>query len=237
MGLPVTASPDRTVQDLLGMSRGGVGASTGFMEEDRGHWGLLLDWASSVSDQVIELSALSAPELPGLIGFLEQRPQLDFTYVSVHGPSKGRCSEWSDLAATLYRRLPEYVDSVVMHPGCLGDPLAFRVLGSKLILENMDSLKPTARTVDELQPYFAELPDAGFCFDIAHAQINDRTMGLAHELIDAFGDRLREVHLSSIQDDGSHVSLRERDIESYWPVLRRCTHVPWVLEAALPGNL
>jgi hypothetical protein len=121
-----------------------------------------------------------------------------------------------------------------MHPDCLGDPQAFRVLGSKLILENMDSLKSTARTVDELQPFFTALPDAGFCFDIAHAQMNDRTMVLAHQLIDAFGDRLREVHLSSIQLDGSHVALRAQDIESYWPVLQRCTDVPWVLAAALP---
>jgi hypothetical protein len=56
-------------------------------------------------------------------------------------------------------------------------------------------------------------------------------MGLAHELLDAFADRLAEVHVSSIEPDGEHVPLRAADAESLLPVLERCAGVPWVLEA------
>ena len=56
-------------------------------------------------------------------------------------------------------------------------------------------------------------------------------MGLAHELLDAFADRLAEVHVSSIEPDGEHVPLRAADAEAFLPVLERCVGVPWVLEA------
>jgi hypothetical protein len=95
----------------------------------------------------------------------------------------------------------------------------------------MDTRKDDARTVVELERYFTLLPAARFCFDVAHAQLHDPTMGLAHELLDAFGDRLVEVHLSSIEPSGAHVPLRAEDAETFQPVLERCVGVPWVLEA------
>lgn len=232
----MTAAPESNHRTLFDLSGCGVGASTGYMTANRGHWDLLVDLASSVSDKVIELSALSAPELPNLFTFLAESPTLDFSYVSVHGPAKGWLESREHLASQLASELPAYIDSVVMHPETLEDLDAFMVLGTKLILENMDGLKGDARTVEELVPYFDALPDAGFCFDVAHAQMNDPTMGLAHELLDAFGDRLREVHLSSIRDDGSHVPLLASDVAVFRPVLERCTHVPWILEAEPPKH-
>lgn len=216
------------------MSRGGIGASTGYMVGDRGRWTRLLRCAGDVSADVVELSALSAKELPELIEFLSAHAGLDFGYVSVHGPAKDWHGDLKELARELDRQLPPYVTSVVMHPDDLEDPKALGALGSRLILENMDANKADARTVDELRPFFEMLPSAGFCFDIAHAQTIDPSMGLAHQLLDAFGGRLREVHLSSILSDGSHIPLADTDIQTYWPVLERCKHVPWVLEAALP---
>lgn len=217
------------------MSCGGVGASTGYMECDRGRWKQLVECAGTVSGEVVELSALSADELPDLIGFLAERHDLGFGYVSVHGPAKDWHGDLERLARSLDHELPSYVSAVVMHPDNLEDPAALRALGSRLILENMDALKTDARTVAELAPFFDVLPDAGFCFDIAHAQMIDPSMRLAHELLDAFGDRLREVHLSSILPDGTHVPLLGVDVEAYRPVLERCRNVPWILEAALPG--
>jgi hypothetical protein len=118
-----------------------------------------------------------------------------------------------------------------VHPETLGDPAAFADLGARLRLENMDTRKHDARTVEELGFYFEALPSARFCFDVAHAQLNDPSMRLAHDLLDAFADRLAEVHVSSIERDGEHVPLRAADAEAFLPVLARCTGVPWVLEA------
>jgi hypothetical protein len=221
------------IEELLELNPGRIGASTGYMTGARGDWPRLVSAAEALSDDVVELSALSARELPGLLAFLADRPALAFGHVSVHGPSKGWTGAPEELAALL-ASLPASVAGVVMHPETLGDPAAFAVLGARLRLENMDTRKPDARTADELARYFAALPGARFCFDIAHAQLHDPSMALAHELLDAFGDRLAEVHLSSIRPDGGHIPLRVEDAEAFVPVLERCVGVPWVLEAPLP---
>lgn len=222
------------VEELLRSNGDLVGASTGYMAGARGDWPRLVAAAESCSLEVVELSALAAPELPGLCAFLaEQADALPFAHVSVHGPSKGWRGTPDALATTLVG-LPWQVDGIVMHPETLGDPSVFAALGARLRLENMDSRKPDARTADELARYFEALPAARFCFDVAHAQLHDPTMALAHELVDAFGDRLVEVHISSIEPQGAHVPLRAEDAEAFAPVLARCVGVPWVLEAPLP---
>lgn len=221
------------IEELLALNPGLIGVSTGYMVGARGDWPRLAAAAEVLSDDVVELSALSAGELPGLVSFLEDVPELPFRRVSVHGPSKGWECTPEALAGQLVE-LPECVEGVVMHPETLGDVAAFAAVGARLRLENMDTRKPDARTAAELAAYFEALPRARFCFDVAHAQLHDPSMGLAHELIDAFGDRLVEVHLSSIEASGAHVPLRPEDAEAFIPVLSRCTGVPWVLEAPLP---
>ena len=218
------------VGELLELNDGLVGPSTGYMVGARGDWPRLVAAAESCSLDVVELSALSARELPGLLQFLREDGELPFGHVSVHGPSKG----WGGTPAALATALgaiPAQVDGIVLHPETLGDLAAFADLGARLRLENMDTRKPDARTVAELERYFATLPDARFCFDVAHAQLHDASMGLAHELLDAFADRLAEVHISSIEPGGEHFPLRAADAEAFLPVLERCAGVPWVLEA------
>ncbi|HEY4277751.1 MAG TPA: hypothetical protein VGM91_06000 [Conexibacter sp.] len=223
----------REIKQLLATNAGMIGVSTGYMAGARGDWPRLAAAAEVLSDDVVELSALSAHELPGLIAFLEDVPRLPFAHVSVHGPSKGIRQSPEALVEALLE-LPEPVDGIVMHPETLGDVAAFAALGGKLRLENMDPRKPDARTAAELACYFDALPAARFCFDLAHAQLHDPSMALAHELLDAFADRLVEVHLSSIEPSGHHIPLRPEDAEAFLPVLERCVGVPWVLEAPLP---
>lgn len=231
MSVTVEALPAMTaVGELIQLNAGLVGPSTGYMVGARGDWPRLVACAESCSLDVVELSALSAEELPGLLRFLGETDGLPFGHVSLHGPSKG----WDGTPAALMTALsaiPAYVEGIVMHPETLGDVAAFADLGARLRLENMDTRKADARTAEELSRYFAALPAAQFCFDVAHAQLHDPSMGLAHELLDAFADRLAEVHLSSIEPDGEHIPLRAADAEAFLPVLERCVGVPWVLEA------
>jgi hypothetical protein len=232
----IEAIPAMTaVGELLELNAGLVGPSTGYMVGARGDWPRLVAAAESCSLDVVELSALSARELPSLLAFLRDAGSLPFGHVSVHGPSK--CWEGTPAAlATALASVPSQVDGIVMHPETLGDVAAFVDLGGRLRLENMDTRKRDARTVDELARYFALLPEARFCFDVAHAQLHDPSMGLAHRLLDAFGNRLAEVHVSSIEAGGEHVPLRAADAEAFLPVLARCKGVPWVLEAPAPAG-
>jgi hypothetical protein len=211
-----------------------LGTSTGHVVELRGQWDLLVRRALDVSTLAVELAALSEPEFLGLCDWLETAGRgLPFRFLSIHAPTKLLASPEEEIVARL-RALPPVVDAIVVHPDVLEDPARYAALGRTLVIENMDARKGIGRTAAELEPYFDALPDAGFCLDVPHAGTIDPTMGVAHELLDAFGERLRHLHVSSVDEDCHHIPLTARDEESFAPVLARCRDVPWILEADLP---
>jgi hypothetical protein len=67
----------------------------------RGAWSELLEAAHYVSRDVVEFSALSFNELPGLLSYRDGRT-LPFRYVGVHAPVKGGSGK--DLPARLAPR-------------------------------------------------------------------------------------------------------------------------------------
>lgn len=209
-----------------------MGTSTGAVGRGA-DWPALIRGACGVSTHVVEFAAFDAVELAGLVAFLDGRPRLPFRSVSVHAPVRGGGTDVERVDAL--RALPAWVPSIVVHPDLIQDPAPWRTLGRRLVVENMDARKRTGRTVAELTPLMASLPEAGFCLDIAHAHNVDPSMRLAGELLDAFRSRLREVHLSSIREAG-HVPLTEEDEVAFGPHLARCRDVPWILEAAPPAR-
>jgi hypothetical protein len=209
-----------------------LGTSTGALVEQRGDWAALVEEAQRTSTFAVELAALSAGELPDLLRFLAVAPPLPFRFISLHAPSKGRRQRESQLVAMLLD-VVHCVEAIVVHPDTIDDPERYVPLGSALVLENMDARKGDGRTADELEPYFAALPQAGLCFDIAHAASVDEELGEGCALLDRFGARLRHVHVSSLDDDCHHVALTVADEQRFAPLLRRCRDVPWILEAPL----
>lgn len=227
--MTVSYDIDSDVRKLLG-GHHPTGISTGFLEAIRGDWVQMVEEAEHFSLYAVELSALSQNELPSLVAFIKNSIRMPFQYLSVHGPSKGLSGDESELVDSLSALLP-YVSSIVMHPDTIQDPSHFRRLGNKLVIENMDRRKSWGRTASELQDLFRELPEAAFCFDIAHAWSVDPSMSVADELLAAFSSRLRQVHLSSLSDSDSHVPLRGADARLFSRPLSRCVDVPWILEA------
>lgn len=209
-----------------------LGASTGYLAAPRGAWDALVDEAQDTSSFAVELTALAEPELPGLLAWLADEPVLPFRYLSVHAPTKGRVIPEGELVARLAALLP-LVDAIVTHPDTLVDPGPWRTLGGTLVLENMDARKADGRTAAELEPWFAALPEAGLCLDVAHIGSIDPTLAEGHRILDAFGDRLRHLHVSSLDEDCHHAPLSREDEAAYGPLLRRCRDVPWILEAPL----
>ncbi len=208
-----------------------VGCSTGYMHQEREDWEELVVQAAGVSGVATELSALSEPELPGLISYLRSEPMLPFRFISVHGPSKQRRLGEHELVELL-TRLPAWVDAIVMHPDTIEEPSAYRLLGRRLAIENMDIGKATGRDAEELARLFEELPQAALCFDIAHAKSVDPELGVGKELLDRYASRLRHVHVSSLDEDLHHVPITDEDELRYAPLLAKCRDVPWILEAA-----
>src|SRR5918997_5124392 len=209
-----------------------LGASTGYMSASRGDWPAMVTEALETSAFATELAALSEGELPGLEAYLATEPELPFAYLSVHAPVKHLRMAEAELVRRLARLAP-LVDGIVVHPDAMDDPRAYRVLGSCLVLENMDARKPAGRTVEELQPFFTLLPDAGFCLDVAHVLSMDPTMAEGERLLDAFAGRLRHLHVSSIDEECRHVPLTAEHEARFHGLLQRCPDVPWILEAPL----
>jgi hypothetical protein len=210
-----------------------LGLSTGVLHDSYGDWPALIERACRVSTYAVELSALSAEELPGLVNYLRTNPRLPFRYVSVHAPVKQLNGNEADLLG----QLPLWVRTIVVHPDVLPADLApYRRLASRLLIENMDGRKQTGQTVAELGDLFDQLPDAGFVLDVAHVESIDPTMELGHSLLDAFRSRLRHVHLSSLDADGRHAELTEDHEHAFADVLDRCRDVPWILEALPPAR-
>ena len=109
----------------------------------------------------------------------------------------------------------------------LHDPRPWRRFGARLCIENMDARKP-GRTVQELLPVFARLPRASFCFDMAHARQCDPSMGEAVRMLQAFGGRLAEVHVSELDARSRHVRLSAAGI-------RACRQVAELIPPGVPA--
>ena len=216
-----------------------VGASTGWIAAAERHagepipeWPVLAGRARRTGTGACELAALSEPELPALIEWLVQRPSLPFDFLSVHAPSKHRELPEDELVALLSTIAPR-VDAIVLHPDVIADHAIWRQLGATLAIENMDPRKEDGQTAASLERHFALLPDAGLCFDVAHAFAIDPTLAEGHEILDAFGDRLRHLHVSALDAAHHHVALNAEDEELIRPLLERCRDVPWILEAPI----
>jgi Xylose isomerase-like TIM barrel len=207
-----------------------LGASTGYFTGYRGDWPRLVEEASRVSSFAVELAALEESELPGLLDFFASGTPLPFRYLSVHGPSKGRRVSEQELVARL-GEVPLSVDAIVLHPDQMEDLDLYAPLGARLVIENMDARKSSGGYGDDLDPIFAALPTAGFCFDIAHAWTIDPSMEVGEDLLNRFTSRLRHVHLSSISAELGHMPLSAEHEVLFEPLLARCRDVPWILEA------
>lgn len=180
-----------------------VGFSTGALAKGDFLAGVAI--ACSLDLPVIELSALRDSELAPLLGAIEALPLDNFRQVSFHAPSKLKNLQEPDLIRALVG-LPS-AWPIIVHPDVISDFSSWRFLGRRLCIENMDQRKNRGRTVPELEFVFDRLPEASFCFDIGHARQVDPTMGVAISMLQRFGPRLRQVHISEVDPGGRHIPI------------------------------
>jgi hypothetical protein len=205
------------------------GMGTGSYIAERDDWLRAVNRARAEGWRFLELTAIFETMLPPLAAFLdEHRPLLDtFDRVSLHAPVRSEAP-----AATIGTIESLSLDAdVIFHPDAWGDEASVDRLGAHVVFENMDVVKEFGRSVADLDRVFAAHPDAGLCLDVAHVWTNDRSLQLGHDLLDAFAGRLRQLHVSGIEPDGTHRTTTQDDLELYRPLLERCAGVPWILEA------
>jgi sugar phosphate isomerase/epimerase len=111
-------------------------------------------------------------------------------------------------------------------------PAKWARFGDLLCIENMDKRKPIGQTVTDLADIFEALPRASLCFDIGHARQVDPTTSEAAAILQRYGTRLRQLHVSEVNSKSKHDPLAFESILAF----RRVSHlvpdqVPVILES------
>jgi hypothetical protein len=215
------------------------GLSTGWNAALRGDFAAGTRVALGFSAGVVELGAHTLEDLTVLEDYIaspaSQAELQRFDEVSVHGPTAPPGLDWTNVSERL-AQLPRLIARVVLHPDVLAEPGELLPVGPRAVVENMDVTKLDGRTAAELERTFAGLPEAGLCLDVAHAWTVDPSMEEGSRILDRWGDRLAELHVSGIDLDGVHRSPTRADLATYEPLLTRCRHVPWVFEMPPTGG-
>jgi hypothetical protein len=205
-----------------------IGFSTGALA--RGDFVRGLRLLEKTQVEAVELSALRSIELPDMLAKLP--PYLEklkhrYRYISFHAPT-----DFKDEHGLL-DHLATFVAldwNIIVHPDTIRDRRLWRMLGNRLCLENMDSRKKTGRTAKELYGFFNDIPQARLCFDIAHARQVDPTMTEAACIVEEFGDRLAQVHLSEVDGRGEHFAMSLTAELAYEQFSEIISDVPVILE-------
>lgn len=190
-----------------------IGFSTGALAF--GNFAKAIEIMSNSNVNAIELSALRAHELEPLVNSINDIDLSHFKYISVHAPSKIAVDNESNVIQLLEtfakRNWP-----IVIHPDAITSFERWRIFGSLLLVENMDKRKSIGRTYKELVAVFDTLPDARFCFDIAHARQYDQTMHEAKLMLQNLSTLITQIHISGVEEHSfKHSRISQQAIRDY----------------------
>jgi len=179
----------------------------------------------------VELSALREKELAPLVDSLDSLDLAAYTYISVHAPSKFEKEREPDIVGLL-SAVATRGWRIVLHPDAIRDVALWNAFGRLLLIENMDKRNNCGRTARELSEIFVKLPQAGLCFDIGHCRQVDPTMNEAYLILQAFGDRLQQLHVSEVNSRSTHDPLSNAAIDAFKAVASLIPeNIPVILES------
>jgi hypothetical protein len=206
-----------------------IGFSTGALAYADFRTGVNILLENRVS--VIELSALRQNELAPLIGALDSLDLSFFKYISFHAPSQLEQGTEKEVVTLLLevvrRRWP-----VIVHPDVMEDFDLWGSLDELLFVENMDKRKSVGRTASELAVVFERLPKAFLCLDLGHARQVDPTMSEAALILERFGSRLGQLHISDVNSRSTHDPLTAGALMAFSRIAHLIPdEVPIVLES------
>lgn len=211
------------------MSNRRIGFSTGCINE--GNYQQGIDLLKNMEIKLVEVSSLREKELPVFLGELNKIDFSTFEYVSFHAPSRLMLYNETELVEAL-KPILEKGWPIIVHPDIITDFKLWQTFGESLCIENMDIRKPIGRTYKDLIKLFDILPDASFCFDIAHAKQIDPTMFEARMMINHFKSRIKQIHLSDVNSKSKHEALNYESYISYSrlsPLIP--TEIPIIIES------
>jgi len=184
----------------------------------------------------VELSALRIHELPELVKAVDSLDLRAYQYISIHAPS----SFGAEPEQRVVDQLRIFIAKgwpIILHPDAIRNSRLWRDFGDYLCIENMDKRKPVGRTVWELEKVFSELPEACFCLDMAHARQVDSSMTEAYLLLERFGHRLRQLHISEVDTNSKHDRISWGASRAFQEIANMIpSEIPAILETPIAEN-
>jgi hypothetical protein len=154
-----------------------------------------------------------------------------YSYVAFHAPSSFAAQEEANLVETLERLVPKDWP-IVLHPDTIHEASLWRALGARVAIENMDRRKSTGRTAQELRSNFDLLPDARFCFDIGHARQCDTSMTESYRILEAYGSKLTQLHVSEVNSASQHDPITYATKLGFQSIAHLIpAHIPLIVES------
>ncbi len=181
--------------------------------------------------RAVELSALREAELAPLVNSINSLDLSQFTYVSLHAPSKYAKGAETSIVEHLKLVAPRNWP-IILHPETIHNFSEWESFRGTLLIENMDKRNQTARTAQELSLIFAKLPQAGLCFDLGHCRQIDPTMNEAFLILREFGNRLKQLHVSEVNTRSTHDPLSSASVGAFEKIAHLIpVNVPIILES------
>ncbi|SRR6266700_3804886 len=208
-----------------------IGFSTGALAFSHFRIGLQISKRKKLD--IVELSALRENELSPLVHALSSLDVSDFSYISVHAPSKYDRAHEREIV-DLLENVVNRDWPIVLHPDTIHDFSAWNSFGHLLLIENMDKRNLCGRTALELANVFEKLPQAGLCFDIGHCRQVDPTMNESYLILREFRARLKQLHVSEVNSRSTHDPLSEAAIGAFEKIAHLIPEsVPVILESTV----
>lgn len=184
----------------------------------------------------IELSNLREDEVPTFFNNLDNLELSKFQYISYHAPS--RLNELSEEKLLDYlHQIKQKKWNIVVHPDIITNFEIWNSLGENLLIENMDKRKSIGRTMSSLESIFEKLPNANLCFDIAHAYQIDSTMIEAIKILKRFKNKIKQIHISSLNSESKHEALTMHSMFNYKFLMDNINiSIPFIIESCIYKN-
>jgi len=155
-----------------------------------------------------------------------------FEYISIHSPNlKGLNQDKIEkiLEKISWLKNKTHAQHIVVHPNEVNDFEIFEKYKLDPLYENMDLAKDSFRTAKD----FEKINDKNFIFDVCHAYENDKSFELAKNLLDFFGQKIKEIHLSGNNKKQRHVPVvYADDKEKIMNILKPYKDIPIICEGS-----
>ena len=171
-----------------------------------------------------------------------------FYYISIHAPWQEVKYGNNEQTRKIIEKFAEFCDilpinGIVMHPDIVQSFSVLENTNLPFLLENMDKRKDFYTMPEH---FYDILKNYGFGFvlDVQHAYEQDHSMNIGNAFLDAFGDRLKELHVSgsSLSSSNPHhefhcpISLAENKV-AIGKILRQNPKIPKILEGIISADI